>query len=127
MLDKTKAKLMRAYLEVALTGFEEHFGVAVKIGSIRYEATNARIPLDVSVVSDDGVILSKEAEDFKRYAYEYELKPEWLGMEFQSGGHTFTIEGLKTRAKKYKVIAKRSDGASYKFSHRQVKLYMEKV
>ena len=105
MIDRQKAQLMRAYLDVALTGFEEHFGVAVDVDGVRFSETNAKIILSVSEISESGEVIYREAEDFKQYAHHYGLKPEWLGKNFTQAGKEFTISGLNTRAKKYKVLA----------------------
>lgn len=123
-MDKQKAQQMRVFLEVALTGFEEHFGVAVKIGSIRYTDTNASMRLEVSEVSENGEVQSREVEDFKRFADAYGLSPEWLGEKFTVRGKTFTITGLNTRAKKYKIRAKDEAGNPYKFNELTVQRAM---
>jgi hypothetical protein len=125
MMNRDKVKQMRAFLEVALTGFEEHFGVAINLGTFRFDETNAKVPLEISVVSEGGEVITKEHENFKRYAASYGLRPEWLGKEFSSNGYTFAVTGLSTRAKKYNVLAKRSDGQGFKFAPDRVKLLME--
>jgi hypothetical protein len=119
-MDRKTVQMMRAYLEVALTGFQEHFGVDVKVGTIRFAENNATVGLEISTVNDDGEVVTKESEDFRRYAHEYGLKPEWLGKTFESRGQEFTRVGLSTRAKKYKVIARNSEGVGYKFHHDSV-------
>lgn len=127
MIDRTKAQLMRAWLEASLTSFEEHFGVNVSIGTIRFAENHAKIPLEVSRVTEDGEVISKEAEDFKRHASHFGLKSEWLGESFTERGKVFTITGLNTRAKKYKIHAKCDDGKIYKFHHHSIRLSMEKA
>jgi len=127
MINKEKATLMRAWLEASLTTFEEHFGVAVSIGNIRFTENHAKIPLEISQVTEEGEVISKEAEDYKNYAANYGLRPEWLGESFTGRGKVFTIIGLNTRAKKYKIHAKCDDGKIYKFHHRSIQLSMEKA
>ena len=51
-MDRDKLKLMRAYLEAALTGFEEHFGVHVSIGNISYTTNNCKIALNVAEIKE---------------------------------------------------------------------------
>jgi hypothetical protein len=85
----------------------------------RVEGTHNQFALR-DILTDDGEVVTKESEDFRRYAHEYGLKPEWLGKTFESRGQEFTIVGLSTRAKKYKVIARNSEGVGYKFHHDSV-------
>ena len=46
-----------------------------------------------------------------------------LGQEFQRSGKTFTIVGLKPRSKKYPILAKCSDGKTYKLPVDLVNMY----
>jgi len=125
VIDGEKVELMRAYLEVALTGFEEHFGVQVEIGRMSYSASNVNITLQASEIGTDGTALTREAEAFKHSAHLYDMSPEWLGAHFTAMGKRFKITGLNTRAKKYKVQAIADDGTRYKFSHKSIREYME--
>jgi len=126
-MERTTINAMRAYLEVALRGFEEHFGMAVEIGKITYGETHARFALTASQVEDDGTVKTRESEAFTALAERYDMRPEWLGEKFTSGGMSFTITGLNTKAQKYKVNTVTDDGKRYKFAPITVKLRMEKV
>jgi hypothetical protein len=122
MIDRAKAKLMQAYLEVALTGFQEHFGVDVKLGTFRYGESNASVPLRISEIGSGGEVKTVEAENFKRFAVHYGLKPEWLGETISVNGIFMTITGLNTRARKFKVQAVTDDGKRYKLHPEQVRM-----
>ncbi|HUX80497.1 MAG TPA: hypothetical protein VMW10_12255, partial [Alphaproteobacteria bacterium] len=97
-MDKSTVEGMRAYLETMLTGFEEHFGVQATIGRITYSSNNCKMAFNIAEVKEDGTVATKESEMFKRLANNYGLKPELLGQEFQSKGHTFILTGMNTRA-----------------------------
>ena len=116
-MDREKAKLMRAYLEASMTGFEEHFNIHVNIGNISYNAAgHAKITLHVADVNKDGTVSSKIAEDFRLFCGRYDLTPDLIGKEFSSRGQPFRLDGLNTRARKYPFVATRlSDGQSFKF------------
>jgi len=115
-MDKTTVESMRVYLEAALTGFEEHFGVQVSVGNISYSYNNCRIKMDVAEIKEDGSVSTREADNFKRLANSYGLESNWLGQEFTSGKDVFVLTGLNTRARKFPVQATRKrDGKKYKF------------
>jgi len=124
-MKKDTVVAMRAYLEVALQGFEEYFGVQAEVGKISYGDSHADIKLKVSQVNADGTVEPKEAADFKRYAHVYGLRPEWMGGEFKQQGKTFVITGLNTRARKFRVQATSTDGVRYKFPQELIKRLME--
>ena len=120
-MDKAKIEGMKAYLETMITSFEEHFGVQATIGRITYSHNNCKIPFEVAEVKEDGTVATKEAETFKRLANNYGLKPELLGQEFESQGHTFIVTGMNTRARKFPIQGVRKlDGARFKFPVAQV-------
>ena len=99
----------------------EKHGINLELGRCSYSSGNFTLKLEGSLVGDDGVVLTKEAEDFKKYAHWHGLVPEDLGKSFQSQGVVYTITGLKTRAKKYPITAQASNGGSYKFAAGSVK------
>jgi len=126
-MERDTVVAMRAYLEVALQGFEEHFGVQADVGKISYGDSHADIKLKVSQVNVDGTVESKEAVNFKKYANVYGLRPEWLGKEFKHQGKVFVITGINTRARKFRVQATSTDGVGYKFPQELIKRLMETV
>jgi hypothetical protein len=124
-MEKKTVEAMRAYLEVALRGFEEHFDVQVEIGKIRYGRSNAKIALQVSEVAEDGSVETVEVVAFKTQAHLYGLRPEWLGREFEHASCIFNITGLNTRARKFKIQAVSRTGERYKFPATMIKKIME--
>lgn len=46
-----------------------------------------------------------------------------LGDEFKYDGKTYTIVGLKPRSKRYPILAKCSDGKTYKLTVELVNMY----
>ena len=119
-MDKEKAQLMRAYLEVAMLEFEKHFNTQVEVGSIRFSDTHATIKLEVSDKTVEGEVVSKGEQDFKTFSTYYGMKPEWYGKKFVLRGVSYTITGFNKSAKKYKVLATNDVGVVYKFSHKSI-------
>ena len=121
-MDKANVESMRAYLETMLTGFEEHFGVQVNVGRITYSPNNCKIPLQVSDVTEDGFVASKEAMDFKNLACTYGLEADMLGKQFELRGTKYELTGLNTRAHKFPFSCRRvKDGKGFKMNVDSVK------
>ena len=63
-----------------------------------------------------------ESREYINLAYTYGLKKEWLGRQFKSWqGTIYTIIGLRSRLRKYPVIAIGPQGGRYKFAADVVK------
>ena len=111
-LDKQTLKVIREKMNEALAVLEE-IGIHTNVTNISYQDQNATVKVEISVMGENGEIVSKEALDYERYRDMYEL-PE-LGTTFQNRGQTYTITGLKPRSHKYPVLAERADGKTFKF------------
>ena len=122
--NKPILRAMRVHLETVLIDFEKKFDVKVSVGSMRYSETNAKIPLSIDCINDDGVVETKEVVAFKNQAQFYGLSPDNLHQEFAIGKDTYKITGLNTSAKKYPIQAIGKDGKRYKFAVEQVKMFL---
>jgi len=120
-IDKILLQKVRDEISHCLEPIGEKYGIELKAGRCSYSPSNFTLKLEGSLVSEDGVVLTKEAGDFKKYAHWHGLVPEDLGKTFQSRGVVYTITGLKTRASKYPITAEASNGGSYKFAAESVK------
>jgi len=104
---------------------ELNLRIIAKGGSIG--ETSVIVRIEVAEEGEDGVILNREAEDFKALAAVYDLSPDDLGRKFKdSTGKTFQIVGLKSRSSKYPILAT-SGGKRYKFPVETVKGYLERA
>lgn len=119
-------KIQRAFLrtftseaEAALTEIADKFGVKIsyKSGSFARDGSNATIKFEiVAPDAKTGGFVSREAQDFKRFATQYGFKPEDLGSTFKVRREEFRITGLKTRRPKFPISAERvKDGKKFKF------------
>jgi hypothetical protein len=84
-----------------------------------YADTHATLKLTVSCVSKQGTVLTRERAAYIQYARSYGMDPNWIDESFTGGLHGYEciLIGLKTRSKKFPVIAKRvSDGKLFKFT-----------
>lgn len=95
--------------------------VHVERGSASYTSGTFNVKFTFSKVGDDGTVETPERAAFIRSAQFYGLTAEDIDAEFRSGGKTFTIVGLKTRARKRPVLCNGSDGKQYVFPAETVK------
>lgn len=109
-------------LEAALKQVAEKYGLEVKLGNTRFTGDNFSTKVQVATVGQDGIAMSKEATDFNRYKTILGINMD-LGQEFERSGKTYTIVGLKPRSKKYPILAKCSDGKTYKLPVDLVNMY----
>lgn len=120
--NRQNIRQINSELEAALKQVAEKYGLEVKLGNTRFTGDNFSTKVQVATVAEGGITMSKEATDFNRYKTILGINIE-LGQEFQRSGKTFTIMGLKPRSKKYPILAKCSDGKTYKLPVDLVNMY----
>ena len=120
--NRQNIRQINSELEAALKQVAEKYGLEVKLGNTRFTGDNFTTKVQVATVGEGGITMSKEATDFNRYKTILGFNME-LGQEFQRSGKTFTIVGLKPRSKKYPILAKCSDGKTYKLPVDLVNMY----
>lgn len=112
---KSKVKEIRKAVSEALNNIGME-GVRFEVGgNIRYSHTEAKMKILVTPTTVDGEEFDKEREEFNRCALALGLSPEDYGRTFDMQGKSFTICGVKPRARKYPLLAKDSSGDIYKF------------
>lgn len=121
--NRQNIRQINAEMEAALKAIANKYGVEVNLGSIRFTGANFTTKIQVATVAEGGITMSKEATDFNRYKTILGINME-LGNEFERNGNTYTIVGLKPRSKKYPVLAKCSDGKTYKLPVSLVNMYV---
>ena len=128
LLDRIRRRLEErlegAFDDITGDGYGD---IVVKTGSIRY---NSKAPgelfpismkIEMSATNSDGSVETKGARDFSKYAVRYGLDPDDLGKTFQTfAGTEYEIIGLNTRARKYPINCRRTDGKRYKLTAREV-------
>lgn len=115
-LDRKTVRNIGEEMERELEAVAKKYGVQIERGGATFDPNGnfATYKIKVSTVADDGTVMSKEAEDFKRKAGRFGLDPEMLGKGFKHNGETFTVVGLAAKAKKYPVLVERADGKAFK-------------
>jgi len=118
-IDRKALQYLRGVIDSALDELsnEQGWGIKLQLGNGSYSGSNGHFKLNISAIDESGTVVTEEAEDFKRYAELYGLKPEWLGESFtyssvRQGGtpETYKIIGLKARARKRQILTEDGNG-----------------
>jgi len=106
----------------ALKPLEDKFGISFNRKGGSFSDTSYTMKIEMAVVAADGTVLSREAEDFKRYCQLYNLEAEDLGKTFVADdGYIWRVKGLNSRSRKYPILAERiKDGKTFKLGQRMV-------
>lgn len=112
-MTRSMVKELRTRMQALLNDFA---GLNVKVGNASYTDGSCTFKVECAVVAANGVVVTKEATAFERYANGYGLLGVSLGDKFTSKGRTFEITGLNTRARRMPVQAKDRSGRGYKFT-----------
>ncbi len=118
-IDRKALQYLRGVIDSALDELsnEQGWGIKLQLGNGSYSGSNGHFKLNISAIDESGTVVTEEAEDFKRYAELYGLKPEWLGESFTytsvkrgSSPETYKIIGLKARARKRQILTEDGNG-----------------
>lgn len=122
--DRTAVRMVMNECEAALQAVADKHGLRLvrKNVSFRENECPVAFKLLTTVTDSVGEVVTPEAQDFKRCAVMFGLKPEDLGREFMAlSGKRFKICGAKPRNRKYPILAKCViTDKVYKFSENQV-------
>ena len=125
--NKSNLADVRSAINTSLNDVADHFGITLEIGNISFQDNRFSTKITANIVSEDGVVQTREREDFTRYAQTLcDLDPDWLDKSYTSQGLTYKITGLKTKARKNKIMLECSDGRGYVAPAEMVKRMMER-
>lgn len=117
--DRTAVRAVMNECEVALQAVADKHGLKLVRKNVSFLGHECPVAFKLQTVTtdDDGEVVMPEAQDFKRHAVLFGLKPEDLGCEFTApSGKRFRIAGAKPRNRKYPILAKCVvTGKIYKF------------
>lgn len=115
---------VQARVQAALAPLAKELGLQITAKAGSYSAEAYTFKVECATISSDGKAQTKEALDFKAYAFRYGLSPEDLWTTFERGGETYTIVGCKPRSRKYPILC-RTGEKTYKLPADTVKLHVE--
>jgi len=128
---KDVCRKLRERLDECLKGLGEEIGMNVVSRSGTYSETHFNVKVEFAVFSEDGNVMTPDAEAFLQLCQFVELKPEdlWQTFEsrqtFESQGHIYTIIGMKPRSQ-YSILGRREDGRVYKWKPEDVKKLLKR-
>ena len=99
----------------AMETLEVDYGIKVELGQINYSPSNATASVQISSIDGDGVVNTRQREDYLMHCSFLGLNKDWIDKEFAHNGSIFKITGLKPKSRKYPVMAERTDGKTFKF------------
>lgn len=120
-MDKAKAQMIREKAEAHLATLGDELGLQITIKNGKFDDGQITYQIEFAELGENGIAETKEAGDFKAYAWRWDLQPEDLGRTFEHNGKTFTIIGAKPRATKMPILANDQAGQGYKFPAETVK------
>jgi len=120
--DKTICKEVSKTADSALQQLSQAYGLNITYKGGSFSLNNFTMKFEASVVGEGGVVLSKEATNFKSYCQMYNLEPTDLGQTFTSDdGTKYKVTGITSRGGKYPILAENlSNGKIYKLPERMV-------
>jgi hypothetical protein len=108
-------------LETTIKTLESQFGIKFNYRGARFTSSNITFKIEAAVVGQGGEVMNKERQDYKNYAYHFQLDPAWLDQAFSWSGDTYKIVGLKPRCWTSPVLVTRvRDSKSFKMSKQMV-------
>ena len=111
-IDKATCKDLQRDMLLALEFVASKYGVTVDAKGARFNPGRMTVSIEVSVIN----AATGNPKGFESDAIRIGLPADAYGWFFRSGGHEYRITGIKTRNRKYPVIAIRtSDDSSFKF------------
>lgn len=115
-MDREAVRLIASRIESELQNLSNELGIDIQRGRGTYRDGSLSLKLEISLITESGEVLTKEAQDFKSAAHLYGLQPEDLGREFINvNGERCVITGLKRRASRYPITYRSlASGKGYK-------------
>lgn len=126
MFDKMKVNQVAKDIDEALKAVEAKHNISIARGRGTYDAHTFSLKVNCVIKEASGEVFDIAARDFQRMAHLYGLKADDLGKTFYANGQPYTISGLKSRNKKYPILAKNRNGKTYKFPESSVVRNLEK-
>lgn len=111
-IDKVQKKIKLALLEI-----EKSENVKIEFGSSRYNSAFYKTTMTVSTLEKTKVVTSVYESTCKRLGFTQNI----IGMEFSGPKGVYEVVDIKTKNRKYPVLAKAPNGIVYKFSVDYVK------
>lgn len=112
--DKTSIKALAAQIVEELVELGKEEGLSIERGNASFDATSCELKLKIAIVDEDGIVQSRERNEFKMLCKMYNLVPDDLGRKFIFRGTTYRVTGLKGNSRKNPIMVDRmTDGRGF--------------
>lgn len=105
--DTKGARLVHEGAVKALADYAKGLGLTVKAVGGSFDDNAFTAKMRFTVTERNGKVVDTAADDFRKNADLFGLKPSDLGMTFISGGETFMVVGLLPNKRAYPVLVER--------------------
>lgn len=117
MITDSKITKIQAKIKAAIEQIEKEENVSISFGSIRYNSAYYSTTMKVSTTEKSEKVESVYEGICKRLGFSQNV----IGMKFQGKTSLMTITDIKTKNRKYPIIAESQSGISYKYSVDSIK------
>jgi hypothetical protein len=117
-LDGAACRELRDLIDTHLAALNEDTNLHFACGNMSYGEGHITAKVEISLREADGTVVTKEAADFKRYAFDGYwdgLTGSNLGDKITINGEVLEIVGAKPRSRKYPILCRKTNGRTYKF------------
>lgn len=118
MINEAKVREVQSQIKKAIKEIEDKNNVQIKFGSVSYNSAYYTTTMKVTTTEKSEKVNSVYEVICKRLGFTQNI----IGMQFQGTNGIYEVVDIKTRNRKYPVIAEsKSDGKMYKFSTNHIK------
>lgn len=117
MINERKIDTVQAKIKAAIAQIEKEENVKISFGNIRYNSAYYTSQLKVSTLEKNEKVKGVYESICRSLGFTQDV----VGMTFTKGSTQYEIIDIKTRNRKYPVIAKTKSGKQYKFAVSTVK------
>ena len=117
MINEAKIKSVQAKLKAAIAQIEGEENVKIDFNNIRYNSAYYTTQIKVSTLDKNEKVKSVYESICRTLGFTQDV----VGMKFTQSDMVYEIIDIKTRNRKYPVIAKTDSGKQYKFSVNTIK------
>lgn len=117
MITDTKINKVQAKIQAAIAQIEKEEGVSISFGSIKYNSAYYSATMKVSTTEKSEKVDGIYESICKGLGFTQNV----IGMTFQGNTGEMIITDIKTKNRKYPVIAQAKSGTSYKYSVDHIK------
>lgn len=117
MITDSKITKIQEKIKAAIEQIEKEENVSISFGSIRYNNAYYSTTMKVSTTEKSEKVESVYESICKRLGFTQNV----IGMKFQGKTSLMTITDIKTKNRKYPIIAESQNGISYKYSVESIK------